>query len=436
MITLGLYLIKVCVCLVILYLPYVILFRKNTFFQANRLYLLSALISSFIIPVIEIPQGNAIHSVIELSSSKTSLNQYYDDFASAESFDSNSINYSMILSVLYFSGVLIFAGRLILSVRTILKIKRNSEVIKIDDTNIVRIDSDEPFSFFNFIFLPNDKINPLIIQHEKVHVSQCHWIDLLLIEAATIVLWFNPIILLFKRSLKLQHEYLADENAIRGDVQTEDYLHCLLKEVQRTHLYGPISNFYFQFIKNRITMITKKRTPLPFLALYFILIPTIFLLSFSFSKGPINTFKSPDVAIRVSENGIPAIAPVDLNKAKISSGYGMRRHPMLGDVRLHTGIDFQLAEGEIVKSTADGIVVENTKDNYRGQFLLIQHGKTFSSSYSHLKSAIVKVGDHVQSGQTIGYVGNTGLSSDYHLHYEVLKDGKAVDPKEYLPKMD
>jgi murein DD-endopeptidase MepM/ murein hydrolase activator NlpD len=138
----------------------------------------------------------------------------------------------------------------------------------------------------------------------------------------------------------------------------------------------------------------------------------------------------------ITEINIPEIAPVDLSNTKVTSGYGMRMHPTLRVNRLHTGIDFKSPEGEIVMSTDDGIVMENTLDSYRGQFILVKHGDTFSTSYSHLQSAIVKVGDNVQKGQTIGYVGNTGLSKDVHLHYEVLKNGKAVDPKDYLPKLD
>lgn len=183
-------------------------------------------------------------------------------------------------------------------------------------------------------------------------------------------------------------------------------------------------------------MITKKRTPIPFSGLYMILIPVVCILAFAFSKKPLDTStKSSDVTGVVGKN-VPSIAPVDLSKTKITSGYGMRMHPILNEVRLHTGIDFESLEGEIVKATADGIVMENTVDEYRGQFLLIKHGDTFSTSYSHLQRAIVKVGDAIQEGQTIGYVGNTGLSKGVHLHYEVLKNGTAVDPKDYLPKLD
>jgi beta-lactamase regulating signal transducer with metallopeptidase domain len=435
MITAAWYLLKVSICLLVLYIPYLMLFRNKTFFNANRLYLLLTLIFSFVIPTLEISQPAAVYSIVGDSSSEVSLTQYYDDFHPIESIDTG-LNYPLTLSLLYMVGVLVLTVRLIFSVRAILKLKRNSVVEKFDGVTILRVDASEPFSFFNFIFLPKTEINPVIIQHERIHIKQFHWIDVVLLEIAAIMLWFNPTIILFKRSLKLQHEYLADEQTIQGDVQPEDYLACMAKEIQRTHFYGPISNFYFQFIKNRISMITKKRTPIPFSGLYIILIPVICILSFAFSKKPLTTSSNPEDNTDVVENGIPSIAPVDLDKTEITSVYGMRMHPILGVARLHTGIDFQSPEGEIVKSTADGIVIENMVDSNRGQFILIKHRDIFSTSYSHLQRAIVKVGDKVQQGQIIGYVGNTGLSKGVHLHYEVLKNGEAVDPKDYLPKLD
>ncbi len=435
MIDAGMYLLEVSICLLVLYIPYLVLFRKNTFFGANRLYLLLTLIISFVIPTLEISQSTIIHSIVVDSTPETSLSHYYDEFNSIEAIN-QEINYPLILSWVYLVGVLLFAIRLGFSVVSILKIKRGADVEKIDRISILRVDSPEPFSFFNLIFLPKTDINPLIIQHEKIHIKQFHWIDLVLVEIAAIILWFNPIIILLKRSLKLQHEYLADEQTIKENIQPEDYLECMLKEIQRTHYYGPISNFYYQSIKNRIVMITKKRTPVPFSVLYMILIPIICILSFAFSKRPLDTSISPDGSTGVTEISIPAIAPVDLSKTKVTSGYGMRMHPTLGVPRLHTGIDFESPGGEIVKSTDDGIVVENTFDSYRGQFVLIKHGDVFSTSYSHLQSATVKEGDNIQKGQTIGYVGNTGLSKGFHLHYEVLMNGKAVDPKDYLPKLD
>jgi murein DD-endopeptidase MepM/ murein hydrolase activator NlpD len=130
----------------------------------------------------------------------------------------------------------------------------------------------------------------------------------------------------------------------------------------------------------------------------------------------------------------PSIAPVNLAKAKVGDGYGYRIHPATKENKLHRGIDFILAEGEPVTATADGVVVNVVNDEYRGIYVTIKHDDVYSTSYSHLKSAVVKVRDRIKQKQLIGYVGSTGkVSSGPHLHYEVLKDGKNVDPADYLP---
>ena len=220
MITAGWYLLKVSICLLVLYIPYLILFRKNTFFGANRLYLLLTLIFSFVIPTLEISQSTAVYSIVAESTPGTSLSHYYDDFNSIEAVY-HEVNYPLILSWVYLAGVLVFTIRLGFSVVSILKIKRGADIEKIDRFSILRVDSTEPFSFFNLIFLPKTEINPLIIQHEKIHIKQFHWMDVVLVEVAAILLWFNPVMIPFKRSLKLQHEYLADEQTIKGDVQPD-----------------------------------------------------------------------------------------------------------------------------------------------------------------------------------------------------------------------
>lgn len=85
-------------------------------------------------------------------------------------------------------------------------------------------------------------------------------------------------------------------------------------------------------------------------------------------------------------------------------------------------------------STADGTVAEAKFDTQRGNYIIINHSETFSTLYSHLKSISVQVGDKVEKAQTIGYIGNTGKSTAPHLHYEVFKDGKNVNPGDYLPE--
>jgi murein DD-endopeptidase MepM/ murein hydrolase activator NlpD len=155
------------------------------------------------------------------------------------------------------------------------------------------------------------------------------------------------------------------------------------------------------------------------------------LLSFSFVSD-FNRTGVTDTMIAIEK---PSIAPVNLAKAKIGDGYGYRIHPATREKKMHTGIDFILPEGELVTATADGEVVDVGSDEHRGSFVIIKHNKVYATSYSHLKSSVVKIGDAIKIKQLLGYVGSTGKkSSEPHLHYEVLKDGENVDPLDYLPK--
>jgi murein DD-endopeptidase MepM/ murein hydrolase activator NlpD len=129
----------------------------------------------------------------------------------------------------------------------------------------------------------------------------------------------------------------------------------------------------------------------------------------------------------------PSIAPVELAKVKKgTSGYGKRWHPILKKIQFHTGIDFEMPEGEVVMAAANGVVVESIFHSQRGNYVVVKHGDRYTTSYSHLRNAVVKAGDKIEKGQTLGYVGSTGWSTGAHLHYEVLKNGHTVDPIGYF----
>jgi murein DD-endopeptidase MepM/ murein hydrolase activator NlpD len=98
----------------------------------------------------------------------------------------------------------------------------------------------------------------------------------------------------------------------------------------------------------------------------------------------------------------------------------------------HSGIDFAATSGTLIRSTARGVVEDVYKDTYFGLMVTIKHGYGFSTRYGHCLQVLVTKGDHVERGQTIALVGNTGRSSAPHLHYEILKEGKNVDPMEYI----
>lgn len=112
----------------------------------------------------------------------------------------------------------------------------------------------------------------------------------------------------------------------------------------------------------------------------------------------------------------------------VTSTYGMRRHPILGYLRMHSGIDFGGGYGAPIYAVTDGIVSYAGRNGGYGNFVRINHGSGLGSGYGHMSRIAVASGQRVGRGQVIGYIGSTGLSTGPHLHYELYRNGRAVNP--------
>ena len=113
---------------------------------------------------------------------------------------------------------------------------------------------------------------------------------------------------------------------------------------------------------------------------------------------------------------------------RITSGFGARRHPVLGYTRLHAGIDFGAGYGSPIYAVSDGTVAFAGWHGGHGNFVKLAHGGGFGTGYGHMSRIAVSPGSHVRVGQVIGYVGSTGLSTGPHLHYELYRGGVPVNP--------
>jgi murein DD-endopeptidase MepM/ murein hydrolase activator NlpD len=134
------------------------------------------------------------------------------------------------------------------------------------------------------------------------------------------------------------------------------------------------------------------------------------------------------------ENGNSAtktLKKTPINGARISSRYGMRRHPVLGFSREHRGVDFAAPHGTPIPAGGAGTIARRGFDrNGYGNYIVIRHNSTYSTLYAHMSrfASGMNVGARVNQGQIIGFVGSTGVSTGPHLHYEIHRNGIAVNP--------
>lgn len=125
----------------------------------------------------------------------------------------------------------------------------------------------------------------------------------------------------------------------------------------------------------------------------------------------------------------PDFFPLDIeNFKRLSSGYGFRVHPLHRKIKKHKGIDLVAKRGSTVYASARGVVLESGYDKGYGNYILLRHGKHTKTLYAHLLGSIVKKGRKVKKGQIIGAVGDTGMVTGPHLHYEIRIKGKQVNP--------
>lgn len=125
-----------------------------------------------------------------------------------------------------------------------------------------------------------------------------------------------------------------------------------------------------------------------------------------------------------------ALLRTPIDGARISSGFGLRKHPILGYSRMHKGTDFAAPTGTPIFAAGDGVITRIGRNGGYGNYIRIRHNSEFSTAYAHTSRFAkgLRKGSRVEQGQVIAYVGTTGRSTGPHLHYEVLKNGKQTNP--------
>ena len=151
---------------------------------------------------------------------------------------------------------------------------------------------------------------------------------------------------------------------------------------------------------------------------------TLRLYRYQFDDGVVDYFNERGFSVR------KALLKTPIDGARLTSGFGMRRHPILGYSLMHRGIDFGAPSGTPVYAAGDGTVELAGNQGSYGNYVRLKHTAGYSTAYGHLSGFArgLRSGSHVRQGQVIGYVGTTGRSTGPHLHYELLKSGSQINP--------
>jgi len=285
------------ICLVSFYLFYWFFLRKETFYKLNRVYLISAVVISIVIPLIH------LHLPVRDSEAEliTSISSFSQSIIPVELFESNPTvtslsnqgNWLVIVLVGYFFGTAILIVRMIMGIVKILRIKREGIADHFEDYTIIYTKRNvSPFSFFHYVFLGESlrkcQTKGSILDHEFVHIKQLHTYDNLFIEFALAVFWFNPILWFYKEAIKSTHEYLADDGAIlKGNNQFE-YKSFMLEQI----LANPeltVSNSFASRIRKRVVMINRGPSTTAARGKLLLVIPLIFTLTVLFAGQDVIT---------------------------------------------------------------------------------------------------------------------------------------------------
>ena len=257
------YIIKSTISLVVLYGFYHFFLRQYKILIFNRIYLISSLAFSLVIPFIIIPvkAGFTINSSINALTVTT--NQIIQKGGNTVSLTPH-ITVESIFGTLFLVISVALLLRFVLNITNLIIKIRKSKRIENQLTTIVLVEENIiPYSFFRYIFVNSKsyeegKIEKEILLHEEAHCLHYHSIDILILEIINVFFWFNPVIWLFRKAIQLNHEYYAD-NSVLSNSDSADYQQFLINLVIQNNTSYLASNFKYSQIKNRLEMMINNK---------------------------------------------------------------------------------------------------------------------------------------------------------------------------------
>jgi hypothetical protein len=278
----ALYLFKSVVWLAGFTMVFILFLKNERFFLLNRIYLIAGIITSFILPLISIHYTVVLPAIAsyQISSSVSSGNQIVQH--------SLFPDIKTILFALYFTGVGFVVLLAVRQGRSVFRAIKKSEVIALQPVKLLKTpEYTSAFSFFSYVFV-NPSVTDVetkeIMIHELVHIRQKHWFDLLLVELLRIMQWFNPLVWIYVRFIRQNHEYLADEVALQQTSDPAIYKAVLLNQIVGAPVISLSNSFNYSPNKKRFYMMKNIITS-PYRKMKVLLILPVFaFVLFAFAK--------------------------------------------------------------------------------------------------------------------------------------------------------
>lgn len=344
------YLILVNVYLVLFFGFYALLLKRETFFQLNRLYLVSAAVLSFLMPLI---QSNWIKSLFITQTVHATI---YGSPVIAYQFKpvaDTPVTIGELLAITYLVGVGLLLIRFAWQLISLKRI-------------ISRPDANAPYAFFKKVKVDSAlSENEIIAAHEQVHANQLHSADVMIIEAVMIVNWFNPVVYFYRFAIKHIHEFIADSYTLRNGTDKADYAMLLLSQTFNAPQHQLVSNFFNRsLLKQRIMMLQKNRSARIKLVKYGLSAP-LFALMLILSAATVNT---SNAVTRVNILAGKVLAMPASNIATIRlmpppDTTGPAKKIAITDIRIDSAIKKQILSARIKAQPAlslDEVVAKDT----------------------------------------------------------------------------
>jgi beta-lactamase regulating signal transducer with metallopeptidase domain len=358
------YLLKANGLLIAFFLAYHLLLRKETFFTSNRWFLLFGMIASTLLPLL------FFKKIVYVERPKISINDLIilSNHSKAIPIKSiaptiETIDWLQVVAFGYVFMVLLLLVKAIVNIYSISRLLKNKTVLKENNFSFIDLEKDiAPFSFFNFIVFNSSLYsqNELdsILLHEKVHCSQKHSLDVLVVNLFTIFFWINPIVWFYKKAVIQNLEFIADSKAIQHIADKKAYQKTLLKVVSNQNFIPITNHFYQSLIKKRIVMLNKIQSHKRNSWKYSAVIPALFAFVFLFQ-----------IKVVAQEKAVSAIA-VGYTTDKNATDEEMKNDTKMAKEQL--GIDYKFSnvkrndKGEII-----AIKIEyKTKEGKSGKIVL------------------------------------------------------------------